>query len=119
MKIRLVVACANASGIPCLIPIEVVVTEAEYARGDHYEKAESKLKLKGYEKPFVCIDENDAPEMVKLISDRPDWRLHDTLATVMSEFGEWLDAADNQFGRESNEAYQQGARILKELEVPK
>lgn len=40
-------------------------------------------------------------------------RLREALGIVLSELGEWLDAADDQFGRESNEAYQTGETALK------
>ena len=106
MQIKLIVACSNSSGVPCLVPIEVTTTAAAYTRGVHYELAEYELGLKGYEKPFVCIDEHDSPEMVKLISDRPDEALHAVLIALLVEFGEWLDAADDQYGRESNDAFQ-------------
>jgi len=110
MKIRLIVAGCNASGVPCLMPIEVWATQLEYENGDHYGMAEYRLKMHNYEEPFVCIDELDAPEMVKLITDRPDKALHKALMALLAEFGEYLDAADDQYGRESNEAFQAAER---------
>ncbi len=117
MQIKLVVACTNASGIPELVAVKVAVTKAEYENGVHYEKAEFKLKQKGYEGPFVCLDENDASELVRLIHNRPDTDLHQALVTVLNEFGEWLDAADNQSGREANEAYQTGLKAIQQQEA--
>ena len=106
MQIRLIVACSNAAGVPKLVPITVSVTEDEYKTGIHYERAKYELGLRDYESPFFCIDEHDSPEMVKLVSDRPDEALHKVLIPLLVEFGEWLDAADDQYGRELNDAFQ-------------
>jgi len=121
MQIRLIVACSNSSGVPCLVPIEVTTTAAAYTRGVHYELAEYELGLKGYEKPFVCIDEHDSPEMVKLVSDRPDKELHKGLIALLVEFGEWLDADDARCGacgpaRKANEAFQAAEHAASEYQ---
>lgn len=72
-KIKVVVACTNASGIPELLVISLKVTEDQIKEGEHYDMASEKATLLGYE-PKLCFDHQEInPGMLmKLAEDLKD-----------------------------------------------
>lgn len=58
MKIKVIVACENASGEPDFHYCTVVCTKEDYEQGFHYQVAEYQAKEEGYT-PFLAYDEND------------------------------------------------------------
>ena len=63
MKIRIITACHDASGCPDFAWTVVDVSKSEIDNGDHYETAETELKDRGYEGPFVHFDQDDAKKV--------------------------------------------------------
>lgn len=55
-KMQVAVACFNASGKPDMPVFTVRITEEEYDRGAHYDKAETLAQVAEYDGPFVCFD---------------------------------------------------------------
>ena len=60
--VRVVVACRNAAGEPDFAPVRVQISEEDFDLGDHYDRAIEIAESNGYEGPFVCFDEVEAPE---------------------------------------------------------
>lgn len=61
MKIKCVVSCRDANGVPTFYPVEAEATAAEYEDGDHYERAAAAATAAGYESVGLVYDENDGP----------------------------------------------------------
>ena len=55
-EMQVAVACFNASGKPDMPVFTVRITEEEYDRGAHYDKAETLAQAAEYDGPFVCFD---------------------------------------------------------------
>lgn len=55
-KIKVAVACRNASGCADMPVYTLDVTPSQYALGEHYDMAEACASKDGYEEPFVCFD---------------------------------------------------------------
>lgn len=64
MKIRCVVSCRDANGIPSFYPCTVEVTEEQYKEGDHYDEADVLATDAGYEDVGLVYDENDGPKFL-------------------------------------------------------
>jgi hypothetical protein len=63
MKVKCVVACRDASGVPTLYPCVVRITKDGYDGGDHYDLAREEADDAGYEvgPGTLVYDEDDGP----------------------------------------------------------
>jgi hypothetical protein len=59
-----VVVCTGASGEPDMTIHSVMVTEAQYEMGDHYDMAIFEAEELGYEGPFKCFDNSEHPTII-------------------------------------------------------
>jgi hypothetical protein len=61
MRIRCVVACHNANGVPDFYGTEIDCTEEQYEEGFHYAIAEARAEDNGYDRLMLTYDEKDGP----------------------------------------------------------
>jgi len=59
IKMKIAVACCNASGMADMPVFTVAVTRKQYELGVHYDKAEELAEAAGYEAPFICFDASE------------------------------------------------------------
>lgn len=55
-KIRVLVACRNASGSSDMALFDVHASQSQIDLGEHYDLAEEMASEAGFEAPFVCFD---------------------------------------------------------------
>lgn len=60
-KLDVLVVGRNASGEPDALVVAIEVDEPSYSLGQHYDLAQEKAELEGYEGPFVCFDDAELP----------------------------------------------------------
>jgi hypothetical protein len=59
--VAIVTACMRSDGLPDFALTEIQVSPEEYQNGVHYDRAEARLRERGYEEPFVHFEELEAP----------------------------------------------------------
>jgi hypothetical protein len=58
VKIKIVVACTNASGDADLFFFVIKIAEEKYDLGYHYDAAKDHAEANGYEAPMVVFDDS-------------------------------------------------------------
>lgn len=71
-RVRVIVACYNASGEPDFCFVVVECNDLEWQHGEHYKAAERYADEEGYEKPFVAFDEDDHLAFAHFVN-APQW----------------------------------------------
>ena len=69
MNMTVAVACTNATGCSDFFVTQVSVSQEQYEDGIHYDFAKEKAMDKGYEGPFICYDNY---EIVNILRVAPD-----------------------------------------------
>ncbi|WP_286241150.1 hypothetical protein [Neptuniibacter halophilus] len=68
------VACKNANGEADMFVCTLDVTESDVDLGNHYDLAEQEAVESGYEGPFVCFDEHEQHNILRVTGDLPKAR---------------------------------------------
>jgi len=69
IKMKIAVACRNASGMADMPVFTVAVTRKECESGVHYGKAEELAEAAGYEAPFICFDADEQNAIVSAVRE--------------------------------------------------
>lgn len=65
---RVIVACRNANGEADMFVTDVMVGQASFEHGEHYEIAQSRAEEEGYEPPFLCFDESEQANIARQVN---------------------------------------------------
>ncbi|HDR9103674.1 hypothetical protein [Paraburkholderia sp. A3RO-2L] len=71
LRKKVVVLATNANGEAEFFRITVEVTEEEYDRAGHFDKAQEAAEAEGYEAPLMCFDQ--AEPAAKQLQELAAW----------------------------------------------
>lgn len=77
MKVRCVISCRDASGVPTFAACQVVCDQTEYDEGEHYEMAKAWAEEQRYESVGLVYDQNDGPGW---LFEQFDWQKAGTIS---------------------------------------
>ena len=69
INMTVAVACLNAAGCSDFFVTQVNVSQEQYEEGIHYDVAKEKAEENGYEGPFVCYDNYEIVNILRVMPD--------------------------------------------------